>query len=136
MRDASLRAIRLLSEPKNFMHNPFANPYTPGQWLLSSVCWTVVCVGGWLAFNYTQGFLLQELGVPTGLDFVLAFVSFFLAQVMLWRHAVRGFKPEAHTPLKLKVFALLWRVGVFVFQLLWLGVGLLLLEFRLIDGGP
>jgi hypothetical protein len=80
--------------------------------------------------------LLQELGVPTGLDFVLAFISFCLAQVMLWRHAVRGFETEAHTPLKLKVFTLLWRVGVFVFQLLWLGVGLLLLEFRLIDGGP
>jgi hypothetical protein len=30
------------------MRSPFSNPQTPGQWLLGSVCWTTVCVGGWL----------------------------------------------------------------------------------------
>jgi hypothetical protein len=90
----------------------------------------------WLVFNYLQGFILQEMGVPTGLDFALAIGSFCLGQMVLWRRAVRG--PQLATPASntLKVAMWLWRVGVAVFQILCLGMALLLLDFRLIDSAP
>ena len=90
----------------------------------------------WLALNCLQACVLQEMGVPTGLDFALAISSFCLVQIVLWRCAVRGPQLAAHASNRLQVAMWLWRVGVVVFQILCLGAALLLLEFRLIDSAP
>jgi threonine/homoserine efflux transporter RhtA len=91
---------------------------------------------GWLVFNYLQGCVLQEMGVPTGLDFALAIGSFFLAYIVLWQRVVRGSQLAVHASNRLKVAMWLWRIGVAVLQIFCLGVALLLLEFRLIDSSP
>lgn len=118
------------------VRNPFKKPLTPRQWLVSSICWTITTVLAWLVFNYLQACALQEMGVPTGLDFTLAIGSFCLAYIVLWQRVVRGPQLVVHAPITLKVAMWLWRIGVATFQLLCLGVALLLLDFRLIDSAP
>lgn len=90
----------------------------------------------WLAFNCLQACVLQEMGVPTGLDFTLAISSFCLAHIVLWQRVVRGPQLAFDIPSRLKAAMWLWRIGVATFQLLCLGVALLLLDFRLIDSAP
>lgn len=118
------------------MRNPFKKPLTPRQWLVSSICWTITTVLAWLVFNYLQACALQEMGVPTGLDFTLAISSFCLAHIVLWQRVVRGPQLAVDIPSRLKAAMWLWRIGVATFQLLCLGVALLLLNFRLIDSAP
>jgi hypothetical protein len=63
------------------MHNPFAQPHTPGQWLLGSVCWTPSCVGGWWLFNYYLPAHWQTLDNLTPLAYC---ASSGLAAGLLW----------------------------------------------------
>lgn len=105
------------------MRNPFAKPYTPGQWLLGSVCWTVVCVGSWvLVSNWT-------LEVPYNQktpDEPAIFLSFIVAYSFIWWKALPGLRATETESSELQMLAFLWQVVLIAFQMIWLGLMLLL----------
>lgn len=98
------------------MRNPFAQPRTTGQWLLGSVCWTVVCVGGWLLADH-----LLVQGYPVADDKLnLALGCFGLAHVLIWWRVVAKVKYVAANSIAadlLVVLAFLWWLVLLVFQL-------------------
>jgi len=107
------------------MNNPFSQPHTPGQWLLSSVCWVAVLVGGWLLVA------VWILDVPYNEktpDEPLFFLSFFVAHGLLWWKALPGLKASEKEGSWLEIIAFSWQVGLVAFQLLWLGLLLLCLS--------
>jgi hypothetical protein len=110
------------------MRNPFAKLQTPGQWLLGSVCWAVSCVGGWLMLNAVVLQAPYNQRTPGG---PLFFLGFAIAHILLWRKALPGLSAVAIGASWLGTIAFLWQVLLLAFQLIWLGVTLILLAANL-----
>ena len=107
------------------MNNPFSQPYTPGRWLLRSVCWVAVLVGGWLLVSAWVLEVPYKEKIP---DEPLFFLSFFVAHGLLWWKALPGLKASEKKGSWLEIIAFSWQVGLVAFQLLWLGLILLCLS--------
>ena len=107
------------------MRNAFSNLYTPGQWLLSSVCWTLGIIGGWLLVIYV---LFANL--PASADEPIEFFLFGSAAAMhllLWRKAVAGGREvigRQQKTLISRIILTTWMTVLIAFQvlciLLWL----------------
>ena len=106
------------------MRNPFSPACTPGQWLLRSVCWVVVLVGGWLL---ASSWVLEEPYNQKTPAEPLFFLSFAVSHGLLWWKALPGLHAAKKDVSWLEMLAFLWLVGLVIFQLLWLGLMLLLL---------
>jgi len=105
------------------MHNPFVRPHTPWKWLLSSVCWVLACVSGWLpiAFLFSDGHLhsITADGITIG--------GFWLAHSVIWRRALRGWDPFLRLPQAqfsvLGVLGSTWIAFLILFQVATLLIG-------------
>ena len=106
------------------MRNPFAKPHTPGQWLPGSVCWTVACVGGWLLLGKWALDVPYKQKTP---DEPLLFVGFFVAYGLLWWKGVAGLRINPSNSDWSQIAAYCWLCILTLFQLLWLGIVLLML---------
>jgi hypothetical protein len=106
------------------MHNPFAKPETPGQWLLSSVLWAVGCCGIWLAISAIVLEAPYNQKTPSGPVF---FISFAAAYSMIWWKAIPGLKAVETGASLLEMFAFIWQIVLIAFQLIWLIIMLVLL---------
>lgn len=107
------------------MRNPFAKPRTPGQWLLGSVCWTVACVGGWVLISTWVLEVPYDQKTP---DEPLVFLSFIVAYGLMWWKALPDLKATEKDASWLEMLAFVWQVGLVAFQMLWLGIILLMLS--------
>jgi hypothetical protein len=67
------------------MRNPFAKPHTPGQWLLSSVCWTASCISLWWIIIERVSSL--KTYSPEIID-LLSFVVFWPFCLLIWSKGV------------------------------------------------
>jgi hypothetical protein len=105
------------------MHNPFAKPHTPGQWLLSSVCWTLSCVGGWMAISNMVLEAPYNQKTPSG---PLFFISFAIVYATMWWKAVLGLKAVTKGASLFEMFAFVWQMVLCAFQIIWL-IGMLLI---------
>lgn len=106
------------------MHNPFSQPHTAGQWLVRSVCWLVVLVGGGLLVS---NWVLETPYRQKTPDEPLFFLSFAVAHGLLWWQALPGLRATSKEAAWLEVLAFVWLVGLVIFQLLGLALLLLLL---------
>ena len=106
------------------MHNPFAKPHTPGQWLLGSLCWTATCLGNWLAISAA---VLEKPYHEKTPDEPLFFLGFAVAHGLLWWRAVPGLKATETGGSSLEMLAFAWLVRLVAFQLMSLIIELLTL---------
>jgi hypothetical protein len=105
------------------VQHPDMPPVSPGKWLLNNVFWTVVCVGGWLLVNTV---VLAEPYDRKTPDEPLLFLGFVIAHSLVWWRALPGLRAveEGST---LEMIAFTWQVALVAFQLVWLGIMLLIL---------
>lgn len=106
------------------MRSPFSCPHTPGQWLLSSVCWAIVGIGSWLLSTAALIEVPYNQKTP---DEPLVFLAFIVAHGLVWWKALPGLHRMEKNSSWLEMLAFVWQVLLAAFQLLWLGVMLLLL---------
>jgi hypothetical protein len=111
------------------MYNPFAKPQTPGQWLVSSLCWAVLSVGSWglLVLLLFQSSLAEELTVTA------AMLTFWISYALVLRRSVVGassfvYAPEVHMSL-LGVAGICWIVLLSVYQVIGFALGLVVSVF-------
>jgi hypothetical protein len=103
-------------------HNPFAKPHTPEEWLLSSVCWTFLCIACWAALTWP--FLLTTFPYEyLKYEPTLLFLGFIVPYALAWKKA---------SPPKLAfesrfVLVALWTVALFVLLMGWLLIALFLI---------
>jgi len=95
---------------------PFAKPFTLGHWLLSSVCWTVACMGGWWGLTTVLfGWGLRGLGADLSV-----IITFWLAHILVWRYAVSGEAKFLCSPIRqtsaLEALCCLWYAVLLIFQ--------------------
>jgi hypothetical protein len=70
------------------MSSPFARPHTTSEWLRSSICWTVSCLGAWWLFALLINNVLPAvLGSLSG---IAISVGFCVAHALIWRRGVAG----------------------------------------------
>ena len=67
------------------MRNPFAQPHTPVQWLIKSMCWTTVCLLSWASVAYCSERLSAE---HQSLKLIFLAVSFAPVYAVVWKKAV------------------------------------------------
>lgn len=122
------------------MNNPFHKPHTVSEWLLSSVCWTGACLGTWwLACLLLDNVLSKILG---GVALIGIPVSFCVAHLLIWRHAVAGgraiirYDEEHHDFSWPRLAANLWLLLLTLFQVTCLLGPLLLIGWLLLSGTP
>lgn len=106
------------------MRNPFAKAHSPGQWLLGSLCWTMVCLISWLAIGAA---VLEKPYDQKTPDEPWFFVSFAVMHGLLWWRAVPGLRATETDASSLEMLAFVWLVGLIAFQLISLAVMLLTL---------
>ena len=104
------------------MHSPFAKPHTLGQWLLGSVCWTLSCVGGWIAISAMVLEAPYDQKTPSG---PLFSISFAIAYATMWWKAVPGLKAVENGASWFEILAFVWQMVLVAFQFIWL-IGTLL----------
>ena len=92
--------------------------------MLGSVCWTTVCVGGWLLIAVA---LLEVPYSQRTPDEPLIFLAFVVAHGLVWWRALPGLHRVKKDSSLLEMIAFMWLVALVILQLLWLGVMLLLL---------
>ncbi len=102
------------------MNNPFSKPYTTEEWLLSSVCWTVSCFGGWWCSGHAVAQRFGEDYLIYASPLCLLTANWLLCRYVL----VRGWKIigwyDTATSLWLKLVAYVWFSMLAGFQLLCL----------------
>lgn len=107
------------------MNNFFAKPHTPGQWLLSSLCWTVSCVGGWFIIYYAMS---QVAPADYHSRDILLSCYFWPAHLLIWWRAVHGGLRWLHPKLvgttALSIAGSIWLALLTVLQIIMLIMGL------------
>jgi hypothetical protein len=104
------------------MRNPFAKPRTLGQWLASSLCWVIGCVGGWYAFN---AWVQAWAGVNYGSTVALAmFSSFLVGHLLIWKKVIASGKAlldaESYSSITVLLISHLWMLLLLLFQIVCL----------------
>lgn len=91
------------------MRNPFANPLTVRQWLLSSLCWVGSCLAGFYGSVYGVATLLPHSGDLVGWVF---FGSAMVVCALMWRRVIAiGWQLQpAGEPTWLVVCGGVWRL--------------------------
>ncbi|MBF9219901.1 hypothetical protein [Hymenobacter ruricola] len=104
------------------MQNPFAKPHTLEQWLASSLCWTLACVGGWLGL---ATLFERHLSSENADFFILS--SFWLAHSLIWWQALSGGEEWLQFTIEVtsvaKVAGCIWYATLTVFQIATLLIG-------------
>jgi hypothetical protein len=119
------------------MSSPFARPHTTGEWLRSSICWTVSCLG---ALYFYEVLIYELLGNVLG-GFATAFLCLFTiaAHILIWKRAVAGGRAiirhdeQHHAFSWTRLAANLWLVALTLFQLACLLWPLILIGWVLIS---
>ncbi|QKG55652.1 hypothetical protein GKZ68_02770 [Hymenobacter sp. BRD128] len=108
------------------MRNPFSQPHTPAQWLLSSVCWTTVCLLSWASVAYYSEKLSAE---HQPLKLLLLAVSFAPAYSVVWKKAVVSpvLAVAGFSPINWVVVA--WLIMLITTQIIWALLELVMLAF-------
>jgi len=110
------------------MRNPFVNPFTIRQWLLSSLCWVGSCLAGFCGITYGMMKLLPDNGDLVG--WVL-FGSAIGVCVLMWRRVIAiGWQLRlAGEPAWLVVCGGVWRLlltFLLFLSVVLIGVGILI----------
>jgi hypothetical protein len=112
-------------------------PLTLGRWLLSSVGWTVGCIGGWSALYYALQIFATD--GHSSYEEVVLLISFGLMNVLIWTRGFAGsWRVDNHedpTPVWLGFIAVLWWSALAFFQVVCSVVMLLWMLFYLGSGG-
>ena len=113
------------------MQNPFLKPYTVPQWLLSSMCWVGICLGGFLACSRGTVALISN-------EYAMLFVVFggaIAVCVLMWRQVIstgwgiiRQDSGETATVKLVDNLAVVWLALLFVGFIISVG----LIVFRLL----
>ena len=108
------------------MHNPFAQPYTPRQWLLSSVCWTVSSLSIW--WLSTEWATSAQIDNPEAINF-LSIVSYWPICLLIWwkgvKHGNMWVWLVPTNKALFKMIAGIWLAFLIVFQIVVTMLGIL-----------
>jgi|GEM_PF-2176972 len=108
------------------MHNPFAKPHTSEEWVLSSVCWTLLCLAAWIALTWSI------IGADLSYDnkkyeLTLLFCCFIVPYVAAWVNAAPPECAFGSRDLFAQTCAILWTIALFIVLMGWLLVALFIL---------
>ncbi|MBD2724246.1 hypothetical protein [Hymenobacter armeniacus] len=107
-------------------HNPFAKPLTPEEWLLSSVCWTFLCIAGWAVLTWP--FLLASLPYEyRTYEPTLLFLGFIGPYTLAWIKATPPKLAFESRFVLVEVCVALWTVTLFIVLMGWLLIALFLM---------
>jgi hypothetical protein len=104
------------------MNNPFEKPLTLNQWLVSSGCWLISCVSGWLCLLYGLFYQLAAAASSNAFKQAVFFSGSLLIHGLIWKHVVDKGMSLLYAKLTLSLgfglVALLWWIVLFFFQAL------------------
>jgi hypothetical protein len=108
------------------MRNPFLEPHTPEQWLLSSVCLATICLLSWASVVYCSEALPYGYRSLQPLVLLVGFApTYFLA----WKKAVLSPVLAIARFSAINCAAIMWLIVAIAMQIAWIFLELFLLAF-------
>jgi hypothetical protein len=98
------------------MRNPFAQPHTPGQWLLSSLCWAAACLICWAGLTYCIADLPYE---HRSLQPTLLLFSFVPIYSLVWKKTVLSPVLTTASLSVINCFVIMWIIILITMQIAW-----------------
>ncbi|MBO2032689.1 hypothetical protein J4D99_14930 [Siccationidurans ginsengisoli] len=104
------------------MRNPFRKPRSPGQWLLGSVCWTLLCLFPSLLIYFLLVGIFGKSGNASDITYMLlGCISFWSMHLLIWRRAVYAspswLKSNTASSVIFKLAGATWLFLLIIFQL-------------------